>query len=382
MRILIAHSFYRAVGGEDRYVLGEVELLRDHHHVALLARRNHDLKGGALTAARMAWSPGAVRDVEQELERFRPQLIHLHNAYPALGPAAHLAATRHAVPLVMTVHNLRLRCPNGLQFTRGVPCRRCEHGLYANAVTRNCFPSRAQAVAYAGSLWLHRFALRLEERVSLFVAPSGFVRDRLLEWGFAMDRVKVVRNFVDVRSDAVPDLGTYGLFLGRLSTEKGLHDLLHALWLADDPPFCIAGAGPLDEGLRRLAARLKLARTNFLGHVGSKAALKELLRHARYLVIPSRCDENAPLAALEAMAEGRPLLVTRAGGLPELVDGGAGLICKPGDVEDMAVKLQLLNDDPELCQSAGTNGLKFAMEELRPDVHRRRLEAVFGMAIA
>jgi glycosyltransferase involved in cell wall biosynthesis len=363
-------------GGEDRYVRGQLELLRNGgHEVELLSRRNDELDWGLQTAAAMAWSPRLTSHVVAELARFVPDVVHLHNAYPALGPTVHRAATRRGIPLVMTVHNLRLRCPNGLQFTRGVNCRSCERGNYANAVVRGCFSSCAQASAYAASLWFHRFVLRLQERVALFLVPSHFLRRRLLDWGVPKDRVTLVRNFTDLPPDASPEVGEEGLYLGRLSAEKGLHELLRALRHANDPPFRIAGDGPLAETVRTLAAELGLRRLKFLGRLNRPAVATELSR-ARYLVMPSVCDENAPLAALEALAAGRPLLVSQTGGLPELVADGAGASFKPGDVASLAANIGRLGSDDELCRTMGAAAISLARREFSPDRHLRRLKSV------
>ncbi len=380
-RLAIAHSFYRLPGGEDQYVRSQIDLMRHHHDVQVIERCNEDLNAGLGTTARMTWSSRLVGELEQELDGFQPHVVHVHNVYPALGPAVHMAARRLTIPLVMTVHNQRLRCPNGLMFTEGSPCRRCERGLYTNAIRHDCFQTRTQAAAYATSLWLHRFILRLEEQVALFIAPSVFMRDRLLEWGIAEHRVAMIRNFTPLPNDASSEPGRYGIYLGRLSIEKGLPELLRALREAGDPPFWFVGDGPSEVALRRLAGQLELDRTQFLGRV-DYPEIPGIVRGARYLVLPSLCDENAPLAALEAMAEGRPLLVTRAGGLPELVQEGAGLICDRGSVADMAAQIRRMASDDDLCRRAGASALSFARRELLPSMHRQRLEGAYARAVA
>ena len=380
MRVLVAHSFYRTAGGEDHHVLAEVDLLQAQHDVELLARRGDDLHSRVGTAIRMAWSPSMTDEVARELDRFRPDVIHLHNAYPALGPSVHLAAGRRKAPLVMTVHNQRLRCPNGLQFTGGSRCRRCENGVYAHAVAHRCFQGHPQACAYAASLWWHRFVLRLDDRISMFIAPSSFMRNRLLEWGVASRRVVTIRNFVESRPDASFDVGSYGLYLGRLSAEKGLHELLRALQLAGDPPFHVVGAGPLEGDLRRLADELELRRTVFRGLL-DRTTVRQALRGARYLALPSLCEESSGLAALEAMAEGRPLLVSDAGALPELVGGGAGLTWTGGEIVDLATNLRRLVEDDRFCGAAGERALELSRREYTPASHLRRLEAAYAAVV-
>ena len=176
-----------------------------------------------------------------------------------------LAAKSLQIPLVMTVHNYRLRCPNGYMFTAGSTCTRCEGGGYHNAVLHPCFATKEQSVAYASSLWFHRFVLKLEDKVSLFVCPSEFMRTTLQRWGIPREKLRLIRNFTQPVPDADPAPGEYGAFAGRLSSEKGLNVLLDALRNAGDPPFRILGDGPESERLRRTASELGLVHARFEG---------------------------------------------------------------------------------------------------------------------
>jgi len=377
LRVLIAHSFYRQAGGEDRYVRQQVALLRARHEIRLLERENLGLPGGVRTAAHMLYSRSEVRAVAAALRDFRPDVVHVHNTYPAFGPAVHLAASRSRVPLVMTVHNLRLRCPNGVMFTEGARCRRCEAGAYYNAVSHGCFVERSQSAGYAAALWTHRFVARLEDRVQLFVAPSRFMAGQLQAWGIPAARIVVVRNFTDMEPGQ-PGGGDGGLYLGRLAPEKGVAGLLRALQAAGDPPFRIAGDGPEAAGLRALADELGLRHTSFLGLL-DRERVAAAIRSARYVAFPSVWDENAPLGALEAMAAGRPLLVTRRGGLPELVEDGGGVICENEDpVRSLAAGISRLQDDPAFAAAEGEKALRLARDAFQPARHLADLSAAYA----
>ena len=376
MRILIAHSFYRLPGGEDRYVEQQAELLRTKHDVALLWRRSDRLPSRTALVRRMVYSPHNVAGADAAIAEFTPNVIHLHNAYPALGPAVHLAARRHGIPVVMTVHNMRLRCPNGVMFTEGEICRRCERGNYVNAALHRCFPSRAQGAAYATALWWHRFGLRLENKVEHFVAPSEFMARRLVEWGIDRDKISTVRPFTPLPPDP-PLPGQNGVFLGRLSPEKGVDVLLRALARAGDPPFQIAGDGPIRATLEAMAATLGLNNTVFLGSLdGARAA--DLLRAARFVVIPSTCEENAPMAAIEALAWGRPVVVSDIGGLPELAAEGRGLRATPHDVDELAEAIRRVVDDSDEVQIMGARARRFAAKALAAEAHLGGLEATYS----
>jgi glycosyltransferase involved in cell wall biosynthesis len=243
----------------------------------------------------------------------------------------------------------------------------------------SCFPSPAQAAAYAISLWLHRFPLALERRIAAFVAPSAFMAGQLIRWGIPVERIRAIPNFAPRPADASPEPGEYGLYLGRLATEKGVNVLVRALAVAGDPPFRFAGAGPAEDHMRRLVDELRLCNTKFLGHL-DQASVAVVLRKARFVALPSLWRENAPLAALEAMAAGRPLLVSTIGGLPELIESGAGTGCAPGDVAGLAGRIGRLMRDDRRCRDAGMRALAYAESNLRPDLHLQRLEDLYGEA--
>jgi glycosyltransferase involved in cell wall biosynthesis len=278
----------------------------------------------------------------------------------------------------MTVHNFRLRCPNGLMFTEGAICRRCESGVYVNATVHRCFPTQRQAVAYAAILWAHRFVMRLEGLIARFVVPSEFMRQRLLEWGIGAERVRLVRHFVPSiwGSQVEMNVGRYGAFVGRLSSEKGVHVLLAALQRAHDPPFVIVGDGSSRRALEDLAERLSLRNTRFLGW-RSPDEVRDVVAGARYVAIPSVWEETANLAALEALTAARPLVVSDRGALPELVTGGAGLVARSGNEQDLSEKITLLMDDDEFCRRASAEALTFADRWLQPERHLAALESVY-----
>jgi len=377
MRILFAHSFYRVPGGEDRHVQDQVELVSRSHSVDALFESNRELSPGPRAAGQMLYSSSKRRKAGAAMDRFAPDVVHVHNIYPSLGPAVLLAAGERGVPVVMTVHNLRLRCPNGLMFTDKALCRRCESGNYLNALMHPCFPTHKQAGAYATILWIHRFVMRLNDRVARFIAPSEFVRFRLREWGIPGERIRLVRHFVQSPRNLIPEAvsGRYGLFLGRLSAEKGLAGLLMALQRAGDPPFLIAGDGPLKGELVRLARGLSLSNTRFLGQ-RPHPEMAGLLAGARYVALPSISEEASPLAALEALSAGRPLLVSDRGSLPEFVARGEGLACRPEDIDDISKKLLRLMDD-ELLQRASIQAARAAHSLFTPRRHVEALDAVY-----
>jgi glycosyltransferase involved in cell wall biosynthesis len=212
--------------------------------------------------------------------------------------------------------------------------------------------------------------------ITTFIAPSVFVRERLRDWGIAGDHVKLVRNFVPRVPAPSLALGRFGIYVGRLSAEKGVHVLLRALSTAGDPPFVIIGDGPLRPDLIAAARSLRLRHTEFAGRLPARQ-VSQKLSSSRFLVMPSLCEENAPLAVMEAMAHGRPVLVSRRGGLSELVDEGGGLMSDAGDERKLAMNIAALGANDDMCRALSRAALHTARKHFTPEAHLSRLEKVY-----
>lgn len=235
---------------------------------------------------------------------------------------------------------------------------------------------------YALTLWVHRFLLRLEQKVALFIAPSDFMRELMIEAGLPAEKVIVVRNFSRETPRAAPSVGKFGLFLGRLSPEKGIHVLLRAIHAAGSSiPFRIIGDGPERTSLEGLAAELQLNNVRFFGRLPRAEALSHL-QEAEFVVMPSVSFDNAPLAVLEALGAARPVIVSDAGGLPEMVTAQSGMVFRSGNHKELASGMRALHDAPELRLRMGQASASEHRRRFSPQVHLAALndcyEQVFG----
>ncbi len=186
--------------------------------------------------------------------------------------------------------------------------------------------------------FVHRLLRLYEANVSRFVVPSRFVLEKLVEWGWARERFTYIPNFVDVeRFRPSQAIGRRFVYCGRLQSLKGVETLVRAAALAKQP-LTMVGSGPEEKRLRQLSEDLG-ADVLFLGHQ-TKAALVDVIQSARAIVVPSECNENAPLALLEGYAAGRPVIGSRMAGIPELVrEGETGALFAAGEVEALAASL-------------------------------------------
>ena len=318
------------------------------------ARAAAGLLGGGLR-------PAAVGDA---VRRSGARVLHAHNVHPAFGWRALAAAREAGARVVLHLHNYRLVCAIGTCFTRGEDCTRCHGRNTLPGVRLNCRGSRAESLVYGASLAV--WQRRLAENVDAFAVPSEFALGRLLELGAPLGgRARVVpsvQRSIAAASSAAS--GRFALAAGRLTPEKGFEDAIRACGAAG-VPLVIAGDGPQLAELRALGGDVW-----FAGRV-SPSELARLRREAALAIVPSRYAEILPLAALEAMAAGLPVVAASAGGLAEAVPPEG--LYPPGDVAALAERVRALFGDA----AAGERALEFARARYAPPVVAGKLRELY-----
>ncbi len=348
MKILVCHNYYQQRGGEDCSFEQEAELLESHgHHVVRYTVHNEDVRGqGRLAlAAKSIWSRGVYREVQAMIRRERPDLMHCTNTFPLLSPAIYYAAQRLQVPVVQSLRNYRLSCPNAQFLRDGKVCEDCLNKLIPwPAIQHGCYrDDRLATLAVSAMLVSHRLWRTWERQVTLFYTLSEFARQKLISAGLPEDRLLVKPNFTapDVRVGT--GAGGYAVYVGRLSPEKGLPTLLSAWSQLDlNLPLKIVGDGP-DARLVQQAA----AQDPRIEWLGSRSIpdMLEIVADAQCLIFPSIWYETFGRTIIEAFSVGTPVIVSRMGAMAELVDEHRnGLLFTPGDPSDLAEKVRELHE--------------------------------------
>jgi glycosyltransferase involved in cell wall biosynthesis len=393
--VLGANNYHYLRGGSERVFLelGRLLSARGHRvvHLSTAHPRNEPAPGpaafvppndlerpGPLDLVRFHYSRRAERAAQGLLARERIQLAHLHIYYGQLTPAILAPLARAGVPIVQTLHEYKPLCPVHNLLSRGRPCEACAGRHFWRALPRRCNRgSLARTAVSVSEAYLAR-ALGADSRVTRFVAVSEFLRAKVLEHGFAPERVVTVPNFIDasaLRPASGP--GEHVLFAGRLEGYKGVFTLLEAAAEARALPVLFAGDGPARAELERRAATLGLAHVRVLGFQDD-AALAALVRASRCVVVPSLWHETFGLAALEALAQGRAVIASRIGALPELVqDGENGFLVPPGDAAALAGRLRWMAEHASEAAALGARGRVRALEVYSPEEHYARLAAVY-----
>ncbi|NJN10977.1 MAG: glycosyltransferase family 4 protein [Richelia sp. RM1_1_1] len=351
MRILIIHNRYQVRGGEEECYEAEVSLLQQMgHQVEVYEENNNHLTAlnTAALAVRTVWSQKTYEDIKHCLKQRPSDVVHVHNFFPLISPSIYYAAKSEGVPVVQTLHNYRLLCPNGLFFRDEQVCEDCMGKVIPYpGVLRGCYRnSQIASAGVATMLGVHRAMRSWTGMVDLYICLTEFAKHKFIEGGLPPSKILVKPNFVNPDSGPGSGSGDYALFVGRLSSEKGLDTLLSA-WehLNTHIPLKIVGDGPLAEYVVRAVKRLP--QVEWLGRK-SMAEVHVLMGEAMFLVFPSKWYETFGRVAIEAFAKGTPVIAANIGAISEIVvDGKTGLHFQPGVAEDLVDKVKWVLANPE-----------------------------------
>lgn len=410
MRILHINKFLWLCGGVERYMFEVAKRCEQEGHEILyfaMADRERNVpcdqagyfvsniayneaSGGyrmskiPATIGKTVYSFESRRKLGALLNATKPDIAHLHLISHQISPSILHTLRAHNVPVVMTVHEYKLVCPSYHLYIhhKGEICERCLGGAYYNAVVQRCLKGSLGASALAAAAqYLHRATRIHEKHIDRFIAPSQFMRDKLIEGGIPDNQIVHLPYQIQIE-DFEPeyDAGDYALFFGRLSPEKGILTLLKAMEFLPDRRLILAGEGPAGDAYRQYARDHHLKHVNFVGFKDGDE-LKQLVRDAAFVVVPSEWYDNSPLVVYESSALGKPVLGARIGGIQELIDEGqTGLLFEPGNVKELQAKMHELFDQPEQAPKLGRAG-RAKIEAYCTD-HYPRLMELYGAAAA
>lgn len=383
MRILIAHNQYQGRGGEDVVFEAEAALLAEAGHaVETLTVSNEAINSLGVrvkTTLRLADNPKGRQMMADAIERFAPDVVHVHNFFPLLSPAVFDVCREKAVPAVVTLHNYRTICTGGMLMRNGRICRKCLDAGHVWGVLYRCYRgslpgSLASALMIAShqrrGTWM-RPGLRL-------IALTHFARNVFVSAGFDASMIDVKSNFMPDPGAPDPAAPRDGLlYVGRLSREKGVDVLLQAV-AQTGAKLRIAGDGP------ELAALQAKAPPNvtFLGSLSRADVFAEMSR-AQALVVPSLWYEGFPMVVVEALAHATPVIASDLGALAEIVqDGVTGMLAPPGDASVLKQKISALLGDRAFAARSGQAARATYLKRYGPKENLRQLEAIYQRSIA
>ena len=384
MKFLFVHNDYGRFSGEEHAVQKMADVLASGgHHVSWL-RVSSSIIGESLSLKAKAFFSGIYsvrsrRRMEKLLDEKRYDLVQVQNLYPFLSPSVLGPCRSEGLPVVMRCPNYRLFCPNGLHLSHGQVCERCLGGKEWHCVLQNCIDSRFKSAGYALRNAFARITGMILDNVTIFVVLSEFQKQRFVDAGIPSERIEVLPNIAP-KPDQIKAGSHDGdaiSFVGRVSPEKGIWEFLDAARKLPKNRFVVAGSMEAMPEVTKLAPE----NVEFRGFLRGKE-LDEIFYQSRLLVSPSLCFEGFPNVVAQAMACGKPVVATRIGALPEIVDDGkTGLLFDPANKQELVQKIDFLWSRPDLCREMGKAGQEKARTEYSEEKFYSRLMMIYEKAI-
>lgn len=343
-KVLIIHNFYQQSGGEDKVVEQESAMLRsrgieiEHYYVHNDSIQSRGLANMAKLAVEAAWSLPEFKRIKKLLLQVKPDVVHVHNFFPVISPSVYHACERLGIPVVQTLHNYRLICPAATFMRGNKVCEKCLHGTLLHSIRHGCYRgSQLQTIPVAAMIKFNDLIGTWRHKVSRYIALTEFARDKFAESGIPLDRIAVKPNFIHHKTmkTQYDSNDRYLLFVGRISAEKGVRNLLQAWSQLEDRGglrLVIIGDGPEKA---ELAAAYPQEDVRFLGKQDGDTVL-DCMSRAMYVMVPSIWYEGFPMTIVESFSVGTPVLCSRLGALEEVVeDGVTGFHFQHDDLENI-----------------------------------------------
>lgn len=402
MKILMIDKFYFIKGGAERYYfeLKDVLEARGHQVIPFSMKHpsnfpteyepffvdniNYDMSSWMKKLAafpkitgRMIYSVHAMKQIELLIKKEQPDLAHLHMIDHQLSPSILHSLKRYNIPVIQTVHQYKLVCPNYRLHNPGTNkiCEKCLGGNFFHPIFERCHKDSALAGALVGlESFLHRKMKIYEKNVDIFHVPSHFMGQKLREGGVGNGKIRHL--FYTLKLDNYPahfEFKDYIVYFGRLAKEKGVTTLLKAMKRLPEVKLRVIGEGPERAALQRYVEENSLKNVRFEGMKGG-AELRSLVQNSRFVVVPSEWYDNSPLVIYESFAYGKPVIGARMGGIPELIDHDRnGLHFEAGNVGELTDQISYLSNRPDLISEFGQQARRKAENEFEPETHYDRI---------
>lgn len=409
MRILIVNYRYFISGGPEKYMFNIKKMLekKGHEVIPFSIHSNKNVEteyskyfvepiGGRDVTyfdevkktpksiwqmlTRSIYSVEVEKAIKKQIQDVKPDLVYVIHFVNKLSPSVIRGAKKMGVPVVLRLSDYFLLCPRFDFIHDKKPCEECLVKGYMSCVKKRCVKgSRFASVVRVFSMKVHKL-MNIYKDVDAFITPSEFLKNKLVINGFDERKIICIPTFTESKSKVEqPQIGNYGLYFGRITEEKGVDTVVKAYQKMPDRIVKIMGDDTTEEAIRLKAyiASKKIKNVEFIGFKCG-VELEEIIKKARFTLIPSIWYDNLPNTALESFQYSKPVIASNIGSLPELVlDAVNGYLFTPGDEKELREKIMLLDDD-RLVERMGDASRSRLSERFAPSMHYNALMQVFG----
>ncbi len=405
MKILQINNFHYLFSGTERYYFDLSELLEkrgnkvaffsvknpkntrtnwNKYFLEYISYKNPGLSSIPAILSRFVYSVEARRKIGYLIDNFKPDIAHIHTIDLYISPSIILELKKRHIPIVYTLHNYQLLAPtSGSLFHNGKICEITKPHSYYKAIFHKCIRNSYRAsAAYVIKQYMHHI-LGVFNHIDIFLAPSNFIRNKFIEYGFNQKKIVRIPNFTQYQQNysESSSLGKYILYFGRLSREKGLETLIEVMRELPDIKLKLVGSGPLLRDLLHKKSTYKLKNVEFIPQMNG-SVLKFFIRKCRFSVLPSMWYEVFPMAILESFACGKTVIASNIGGIPELVhDKRTGLLFEPGNVRDLTKKISFLWSNVRLLVKLEQTAYEYINQNYSQEMHYEKIHNVYTRLI-
>lgn len=388
MRILVAHNSYQMKGGEDAVFKAEVKLLREKgHEVVTYERSNKEIQSFSFSnkfrqCFEMGHSEKSYTDIQNLIRKYNPDLVHFHNIFFMITPAAYFACIDYKIPIVQSLHNFRLFRLDGCFYPEKDAGKiDVKKELLKGVFNKNFHHSYFLSWMVARMIWKHWQKGTWQKCINRYILATEFGKRRMIEAGLPENKISVKPNVIDMDPAFKREEKDFFIFVGRLSPEKGLDLLLQAWKSNPEIKLKIIGDGPLREHLIRQIDAYRLSHVEVLGHV-SQEVLDQFMREAKGIIVPSRCYENFPRIVAESFSYGLPVIATSLGGFSEIIQNGEnGFLIDPYDAAELSSIVRKIYFSEVDTQKLSQNSRKAFVEKFSLDKNYETLMGIYELAI-
>ena len=396
MRILLVNKFHYLNGGSEKYYFELGRLLKEHgNEVAYFSMKDDrniktgdkeyfaekiDLNTGSkLKAFDVIYSKENYKKMQEAIDDFKPDIVHLNNFQRQLSASIVNCCKKNNIPMVFTAHDMQAICPASAMLYKGKICEDCIKNGYNSCIKKSCIKdSKLKSILGVLEAKYYR-KNKIYSQIDFIVTPSEFLKKQLIKGNLKYKRIETIHNFVinSEEENNCNDSG-YAFFFGRLSIEKGILNVLKAIKQLNNGKLIIAGDGPEKEKIEKFITENNLEdRVKMVGYL-KQEQVKEYIKKSRFVVLPSIWYENCPYSILETMEIGKPIIGSKIGGIPELIeDKENGFVYEYNNTDELAEKMKILFDDSEKAHQQGEMSRKLYEEKYSEKIYYNKILKIY-----
>jgi len=381
MKILQIHNEYKYRGGEDIVVEDEKKiLLKNNCKVFQLIKKNINEITSIYKIINIVknlnYSIISKNEVLDNLDRIKPDLVHIHNTFPLWSYSVIDACNEKKIPVIMTLHNFRMICANGTFFRNNQVCEKCLQSSVFNSVKYGCYQnSKLKSIPVSLMINNSNKGLSVVNKLNKIIVLSEFAKKKFLEANFPKNKIVVKPNFIFDKIKCKKNISKSGfLYASRLSEEKGILDLIKA-FKKFNFDLNVCGDGPLKSKLEN-ESKIK-----YLGFLSKKKLLNVLMK-TKFLIFPSKCFENFPTIFLQAFALNVLVIAPKLGSMSTIIkDKHNGVLFKANDVDDMIKKIKWVMSNDDKCNQIIKNAKKDLKKKYTESINYKILMDIYEKTI-